>query len=153
MNNFTKSLNEPAASIFKVTLSHDRDVILEHIWDRLRLEPTEWRKIFKALHLLDMVLKVGDPQCISSIKGNMYKIKSFQSFTVKGRAEKSSGIREKSKTICDYIDNPEMLEEEREKIRALRNKLAGKSVSSGKSNSNDRRKVWRNKQQWLWIQL
>eukprot|EP00826_Nyctotherus_ovalis_P002205 TRINITY_DN1041_c0_g1_i6.p2 TRINITY_DN1041_c0_g1~~TRINITY_DN1041_c0_g1_i6.p2 ORF type:complete len:176 (-),score=70.27 TRINITY_DN1041_c0_g1_i6:48-575(-) len=111
--------------------SHDCDVILSHIWDRLKLDSMEWRKIFKALQLLEIIMKVGDPQCFSSIKGNIYKIKSFQSFTTSAGTGKSSGIREKAKNICELLEDPDRLEEEREKTREVRNKLSGGSYSSG----------------------
>lgn len=118
-------------------------MILGHIWDRLKLEAVEWKKIFKALQLLEFILKVGDPQCFSIIKGNIYKIKSFQSFTTKSTTAKSTGIREKAKLICDLLEDPEKLEEERERTRDIRNKLSGgSSYSSGKFKSNDRRKIW-----------
>lgn len=131
MNNSTKLLNVPAASISSSIYSHDCDIILTHIWDRLKLDSMEWRKIFKALHLLDIILKAGNPQCFSTIKGNIYKIKAFESFSTKAGTSKSEGIRQKAKSICEMLDNPEVLEEEREKTRQLRNKLSGKSVSSG----------------------
>jgi len=141
------SLNEQEASIFVFKrVSHECDVIMQHIWERLKLDQQEWRKIFKALHLLEIVIKAGDPQCITSIKGNIYKIKSFQSFTTKVGSEKSAGIREKAKTICELIEDPDKLEEEREKTKELRNKLSGGSYSTGSFKTNDRREVWRDKQ-------
>jgi epsin len=109
---------------------------MNHVWDRLKLEQQEWRKIFKALHLLEVILKVGDPQCISSVKGNIYKIKGLQSFTTKAGSDKSAGIREKAKIICELVEDPDRLEEEREKTREIRNKLSGSSYSSGNSKTN-----------------
>ncbi len=131
-----KLQNAPAISmITKATKndSHDCEKIFSHIWSRLKLEPEEWRKIYKALYLLDIILKAGDPKCVSIIKGNIYKIKSFQTFASKAGvgAEKGNGIREKAKAICDLLENPELLDEERNKTKQLRNKLSGVAVSSG----------------------
>ena len=142
-NSSMKLLSVQAISITITIYSHDCDTILNFIWERLKLEPEEWRKIFKSLHLLDIILKVGDPQCFSTIKGNIYKIKSFQSFTVKAGSEKGSGIREKAKVICDLLENPDMLEEERTKTRELRNKLGGVRSYGSIYTNKHRRKIWR----------
>eukprot|EP00826_Nyctotherus_ovalis_P002202 TRINITY_DN1041_c0_g1_i48.p1 TRINITY_DN1041_c0_g1~~TRINITY_DN1041_c0_g1_i48.p1 ORF type:complete len:321 (-),score=95.26 TRINITY_DN1041_c0_g1_i48:50-1012(-) len=45
--------------------------------------------------------------------------------------DRSSGIREKAKNICELLEDPDRLEEEREKTREVRNKLSGGSYSSG----------------------
>lgn len=100
---------------------------MQHIWERLKLGPEDWRKIYKSLCLLEIILKAGDQSCVSSIRGNIYKIKSFQTFSLKLDPSKGNGIREKSKIICEMIDNPERLEEERIKLKEIRSKLSGSS--------------------------
>jgi len=72
-------------------------------------------------------LKAGDSRCVSLIRAKIYNIKRFQTFSLKLDSDKGSGIREKSKVICELIDNPELLEEEREKTREIRSKLSGHS--------------------------
>eukprot|EP00826_Nyctotherus_ovalis_P059686 TRINITY_DN8323_c0_g1_i1.p1 TRINITY_DN8323_c0_g1~~TRINITY_DN8323_c0_g1_i1.p1 ORF type:complete len:261 (+),score=72.90 TRINITY_DN8323_c0_g1_i1:341-1123(+) len=103
---------------------------MSFIWERLKLGPEDWQKIYKSLFLLEIILKAGDPRCISSIRGNIYKIKSLQTFSLKLNSEKGSGIREKSKSICELIDNPEYLEEERAKTKEIRSKLSEASGGS-----------------------
>lgn len=111
--------------------SSDCSTILEFIWGRLKLEQEEWRKIYKSLYLLEIIMKVGAPSVINTIKSNIYKIKPFLNFTTKASTEKGAGIREKSKMICDLLDNPDLLEDEREKVRKLRSKLSGVSSTGG----------------------
>jgi hypothetical protein len=76
-------------------------------------------------------MKCGDPKCMTQIKSNSYKIKSLQSFSFKlVGVEKGIGIKEKAKQICELIDNPETLEEERNKTKAIRAKLSGMPSAS-----------------------
>jgi hypothetical protein len=100
---------------------------MHHIWGRLKLGAEDWKKIYKSLYLLEIILKAGDPKCVSLIRGNIYNIKKFQTFSLKLDTDKGSGIREKSKIVCELVDNPELLEEEREKTREIRSKLTGHS--------------------------
>ncbi len=118
--------------------SHDREKILSHIWHRLRLEPEEWRKIFKALCLLEIVLKCGDSGCVSQVLSNSYKIKVLQSFSsMHSGSDRGVGIREKAKAIGELLENPELLDEEREKTRQIRAKLSGGSSYSSSSTDGD----------------
>ncbi len=76
-------------------------------------------------------MKVGDPKCISQIRSNSYRIKALENFSyhIVG-AEKGIGVREKSKSICELLDHPDQLEEERAKAKQIRSKLTGMSTGS-----------------------
>ena len=100
-------------------------MILAHIWDRLKLKKEEWKKIYKGLCLLLLILKAGDPACYSSIKGRWYAIHALQNIHYKSTPGKWN-VKEKAKEICDLIDNERMLQEERESIRVVRDKLFGR---------------------------
>lgn len=104
---------------------------MAHIWMRLDMEPIEWRKIYKALYLLDIILRSGDPDCVAEIKSNSYKIKMLQGFSYRDEGiEKGNGIREKASNIEELLNNPELLEEEREKAKSVRGKISGGSPGS-----------------------
>jgi len=50
MENFLQWLIEVITSIAHIkVLSEDRDAIMAHIWSRLELHLSEWRKIFKVM--------------------------------------------------------------------------------------------------------
>ena len=55
------------------------------------------------------------------------------SYTVDG-VDKTAGIREKAKSICELVSNPSMLEEEREFARKNRDKFRGYSNNDGSTN-------------------
>lgn len=56
----------------------------------------------------------------------MYKIKRLQSFSFKDKGgEKGSGVRDKVKSICELLENSELVAEERAKAQQIRTKLSG----------------------------
>jgi hypothetical protein len=69
----------------------------------------------------------------------MYKIRSLQEFNFyEGTIEKASGIREKARQIIEMLGSNEILRNEREKARQLRNKFVGiDSRNAGYSGGND----------------
>lgn len=79
---------------------NDYNVIMKHLWSKLTLKQKEWRKIFKALHALDYLLKNGAPRIVQEIRDDLYKIRSLQDmeYLVLGK-DKCTGIREKAKQI------------------------------------------------------
>ena len=54
------------------------NIIMKHLWSKLSLKSKEWRKIFKALHALDFLLKNGAPRVIQDIREDLFKIRSLQ---------------------------------------------------------------------------
>lgn len=79
---------------------NDYNVIMKHLWSKLSLKPKEWRKIFKALHAIDFLLKNGAPRVIQDIRDDLFKIRSLQDMDyVQEGKDKCTGIREKAKQI------------------------------------------------------
>jgi len=68
---------------------------------------------------------------LNEAKQNAYKIRSLQSFSFKLIGiEKGVGVREKAKNVCELLDHPETVEEERAKVKEIRSKLSGFSIGS-----------------------
>ena len=84
------------------------------------------KKIYKGLHALDFLVKNGAPRIVQDLKDDLYKIRTLQDmqYTVDG-VDKTAGIREKAKTICELVSEPSRLEEEREFSRKNRDKFRG----------------------------
>jgi epsin len=57
---------------------NDYNVIMKHLWGKLSLKPKDWRRIFKALHALDYLLKNGAPRIVQDIRDDLFKIRSLQ---------------------------------------------------------------------------
>lgn len=37
---------------------------MKHVWATLQSKPKEWRRIAKAIHVMDYLVKNGAPRCI-----------------------------------------------------------------------------------------
>lgn len=57
---------------------NEYNIIMKHLWEKLSLKPKEFRKIFKALHTLEFLMKNGAPRIIQEVKDDLYKIRSLQ---------------------------------------------------------------------------
>lgn len=80
--------------------------------------------------MLEFILKAGDPGCVSDIKSNSFKIKILEGFSYREEgSEKGNGICEKSSNINRLLNDPEMLDEEREKAKKIRGKVFGSEGS------------------------
>lgn len=115
---------------------NEYNVIMKHLWSKLSLKAKDWRKIFKALHAFDYLLKNGAPRIVQDLRDDLYKIRHLQDmdYVVEGK-DKCGGIREKSKQICELLSDQERLEEEREFARQNREKFA-KHLGTGTASSN-----------------
>jgi len=86
--------------------------------------------------LLETILRAGDPQCVSDIKSNSFKIKMLESFTFKEEGtEKGTGICDKAENINRLLNDPELLADEREKSRKIRGRVFGENVHNEEPDS------------------
>ncbi|PFH37124.1 ENTH domain-containing protein [Besnoitia besnoiti] len=119
----TTVLSEIAQCSFNCT---DYLLIMKFMWSALAEPPKKWRRIFKALTLLEYLLKNGNDRVVEDTRENQFALRVLQqfSFTEEGR-DKGAGIREKAKLICRLAFDPELLKEERETAQKNRNKYVG----------------------------
>jgi epsin len=59
----------------------DYNVIMKHLWAKLQSKPKEYRRIFKALAVMDYLVKNGAPRVVQDIKDDLYKIRTFKDFS------------------------------------------------------------------------
>jgi hypothetical protein len=96
----------------------DAAVAMKVIWENIRANSKEWRKIYKTLVLLEILLKHGSTRCVQEIRDETFKIRLLQDFSyMDAGQERGNGIREKSRVISEMISDYKKLEEEREKAR------------------------------------
>jgi hypothetical protein len=57
---------------------------MKDLWEKIALKPKEWRRISKAIHVFDYLVKNGAPRIVSDVKDDLYKIKPFTDFEFKG---------------------------------------------------------------------
>jgi epsin len=106
-------------------------IIMPIIWQALETDGRSWKQTFKALSLIDFLIKNGSERVIEASRDKLYKIKCLQDFSYyEANMDKGSGVREKSKQIVELLGDNEMIRSERDKARTLRNKFSGFSGSS-----------------------
>jgi epsin len=88
----------------------DYQVIMKHLWEKLTLKPKEWRRIAKALHVMDYLVKNGAPRIIQDLKDDLYKIRVFQDFSYKeNNVQQGTELRDKAKQLCELLNDPKKI--------------------------------------------
>lgn len=99
---------------------------MKHLWEKIQSKPKEWRRIAKALHVMDYLVKNGAPRVIQDIKDDLYKIRQFQDFVFKeNNVEQGAELRDKARGLCELVAEPSKLQYEREFAKQTRDKFTG----------------------------
>merc|ERR1719387_2540920 len=125
--------NSLLAEIGQATWSpDDYRTVMSYVWATMGEPPKYWRRILKALNLLEYLLKSGSERCIDEARDNLYKIRSLEGFHHEEEGkDKGVGLREKAKIVAELLNDRSSLREEREKCRQLRDKFVGISAGYG----------------------
>ncbi|KAF8463158.1 hypothetical protein BDZ91DRAFT_732587 [Kalaharituber pfeilii] len=95
----------------------------------------EWRQIYKALQLLEFLVKNGSEQVIDDARSHISTIKMLRQFHYIDMNGKDQGInvRNRAKELGELLSDVDRIRAERKKARATKNKYAGVegSFSSG----------------------
>ncbi|XP_037094164.1 epsin-1-like [Pollicipes pollicipes] len=98
--------------------------IMQMIWRRLNDHGKNWRHVYKALVLMDYLIKTGSERVAQQCKENIFAIetlKDFQHFeenTDHGRA-----IRERAKQLVTLLQDEEKLKQERQRAIKARERF------------------------------
>ncbi|KAI4822670.1 hypothetical protein KUCAC02_008202 [Chaenocephalus aceratus] len=89
--------------------------IMSMIWKRLNDHGKNWRHVYKALTLLDYLIKTGSERVALQCKENIFAIQTLKDFQFIDRDGKDQGInvREKSKQLVVLLKDEERLKGER----------------------------------------
>lgn len=115
------------------------NLIMKKLWEALDGEGRQWRTIFKALTLLDHLIKNGTERVVENARDHMFKIRSLSSFNYNDgvSGDKGTGIRDKAKSILDMLNDNDKIREEREKSRRLKDKYIGIGKNGGSGYAGD----------------
>ncbi|XP_075998872.1 epsin-2 isoform X1 [Genypterus blacodes] len=107
--------------------------IMSMIWKRLNDHGKNWRHVYKALTLLDYLIKTGSERVALQCKENIFAIQTLKDFQFIDRDGKDQGInvREKSKQLVVLLKDEDRLKGERS--QALKTKERMAQVSTGSS--------------------
>lgn len=105
-------------------------LIMRKIWEALDAEGRQWRTVYKALSLLDNLIKNGTERVIENARDHMFKLRHLSGFSYHdGSVDRGTGVRDKAKQLVDMLNDNDMIRTEREKAGRLRNKYVG--IGSG----------------------
>ncbi|XP_023573674.1 epsin-3 isoform X2 [Octodon degus] len=109
--------------------------VMGMLWRRLNDSGKNWRHVYKALTLLDYLLKTGSERVAHQCRENLYTIQTLKDFQYIDRDGKDQGVnvREKVKQVMALLRDEERLRQER--THALKTKermaLEGAGIGSG----------------------
>lgn len=87
----------------------------------------EWRQIYKALQLLEFLIKNGSERVIDDARGHVSLLKMLRQFHFIDQNGKDQGInvRNRAKELAELLSDVDRIRAERKKARANRNKFGG----------------------------
>ncbi|XP_067613316.1 epsin-1 isoform X3 [Eurosta solidaginis] len=95
--------------------------IMQMIWKRLNDHGKNWRHVYKALILLDYLIKTGTEKVAQQCNENIFAINTLREFVYfeEGK-DQGTHVREKAKQLVNLLKDPERLKNER--VKALKAK-------------------------------
>ncbi|KAI3359745.1 hypothetical protein L3Q82_014119 [Scortum barcoo] len=105
--------------------------VMGMIWKRLNDHGKNWRHVYKALTLLDYLIKTGSERVAQECRENIYTIQTLRDFQYLDRDGRDQGVnvREKAKHLVALLKDEEKLKKERSQALKTKTRMAG--VSSG----------------------
>eukprot|EP00545_Synedropsis_sp_CCMP1620_P009921 CAMPEP_0119010328 /NCGR_PEP_ID=MMETSP1176-20130426/4940_1 /TAXON_ID=265551 /ORGANISM="Synedropsis recta cf, Strain CCMP1620" /LENGTH=196 /DNA_ID=CAMNT_0006962965 /DNA_START=190 /DNA_END=776 /DNA_ORIENTATION=+ len=122
--------------ISRDTYDYDKfPIITKIVWESLENQrPAAWRVVFKALTLLEHLVKNGSERCVDDARNHGHVLRGLHQFNYyEGTVDRGLGVKEKSKQIVEILGDDERIREERGKAKKLREKFGGSlgGVGSG----------------------
>ncbi|OQR78887.1 epsin-2-like [Tropilaelaps mercedesae] len=110
--------------------------IMQIIWKRLNDSGKNWRHVYKALVLLEYLIKVGSERVATQCKENIFAIQTLKDFQyMEDNKDQGMNVREKSKQLVTLLKDDERLRQER--ARALKAKERFAQNTNTASSSHD----------------
>lgn len=103
--------------------------IMQMIWKRLNDHGKNWRHVYKALSLLDYLIKSGSEKVAQQCRDNIFAIQTLKDFQyIEENKDQGLNVREKSKALVALLKDEEKLKVERARAQKTKERFA-QSVS------------------------
>lgn len=101
--------------------------VMGMIWKRLNDHGKNWRHVYKALALLDYLIKTGSERVAQECRENIYTIQTLRDFQYMDRDGRDQGVnvREKAKHLVALLRDEEKLKRERSQALKTKTRMAG----------------------------
>lgn len=108
--------------------------IMQMIWKRLNDHGKNWRHVYKALVLLEYLIKTGTEKVAQQCIENIFAIQTLKDFQyMEDSKDHGLNVREKSKKMVALLKDSEKLKAERARALKAKSRLAEAMSSVGKS--------------------
>ncbi|CAH8833405.1 unnamed protein product [Trichobilharzia szidati] len=119
------------------TYTHDTFLeVMSVLWKRMHSDGNcSWRRVYKSLFVLAFLLRNGSDYVAQAARDHIYDIRTLESFRYFDENGKDQGmnVRIKVQEVIDLLQDPEKLQEERQKAKASRHLYTG----YGNANESD----------------
>ncbi|XP_076672608.1 epsin homolog lqf isoform X1 [Andrena cerasifolii] len=111
--------------------------IMQMLWKRLNDHGKNWRHVYKALVLLEYLIKTGSEKVAQHCKENIFAIRTLKDFQyMEGSKDQGVNVREKAKQLVALLKDEERLRNERARALKAKERFA-QSVSGFGSDGLD----------------
>ncbi|XP_072299321.1 epsin-3 isoform X2 [Eucyclogobius newberryi] len=103
--------------------------VMGMLWKRLNDHGKNWRHVYKALTLMDYLVKTGSEQVAKECKEKIYSVQTLRDFQYLDRDGRDQGInvREKAKRLVSLLKDEEKLKKERSLALKTKTRMSGAS--------------------------
>lgn len=99
--------------------------IMQMVWKRLNDHGKNWRHVYKALVLLDYIIKTGSEKVAQQCRENIFAIQTLKDFQyVEEGKDHGMNVREKAKQLVSLLKDDERLKNERAKALKAKERFA-----------------------------
>ncbi|KAI9202534.1 uncharacterized protein BJ171DRAFT_600800 [Polychytrium aggregatum] len=107
--------------------------IVDMIFKQMQNTGSNWRMTYKALQLLEYLVKNGSEKVVDSSREHIYEVKALKNFSYIDEKGKDQGInvRNRAKEIAELLSDTQRIQDERRKAKENRNKYKGVEGGSG----------------------
>nr|XP_057939869.1 epsin-3 isoform X2 [Doryrhamphus excisus] len=107
--------------------------VMGMVWKRLSDSGKNWRHVYKALTLLDYLLKTGSERVAQQCRENAFTIQTLRDFQYVDRDGRDQGanVREKARQLVCLLRDEERLRQERSQALKTKERMAGGGSGGG----------------------
>lgn len=108
--------------------------IMQMVWKRLNDHGKNWRHVYKALVVLDYIIKTGSEKVAQQCKENIFAIQTLKDFQyVEDGKDHGMNVREKAKQLVNLLKDDERLKNERAKALKAKERFAQNTMGLSSS--------------------
>ncbi|XP_020291148.1 epsin-2 isoform X4 [Pseudomyrmex gracilis] len=123
--------------------------IMQMLWKRLNDHGKNWRHVYKALVLLEYLIKTGSEKVAQQCKENIFAIQTLKDFQyMDGHKDQGINVREKAKQLVALLKDDERLRNERARALKAKERFAQSVSGFGSDGLDTMSPVSRDFQDW-----